>query len=186
MNRSTKGVANSLTRLPAFDEATGDVNVVVETPQGSSNKYRYDPSCAALRLGAVLGEGLTFPYDFGFLPSTLGEDGDPLDVLLLADHALPPASIATARLIGVLEIEQRQGRKPWQRNDRFLAVATEARAYRKIHRLADLRPDLLDEIEAFFVHYTGLEGKTLRVVGRRGPRRARRLLKAGIKASARP
>ena len=95
MSRSTKRSA-SLADLPAYDAKTGDVTVVVETPKGSHNKYRYDPDCRALRLSAVLGEGLAFPYDFGFVPSTLGEDGDPLDVLLFLDHAVPPGCVATA------------------------------------------------------------------------------------------
>jgi inorganic pyrophosphatase len=85
--------------LPVRDRETGDMTVVVETPKGSQNKYKYDPACGgALRLKAVLGEGLAFPYDFGFVPSTLGEDGDPLDVLLFLDYGVPPGSIATARL----------------------------------------------------------------------------------------
>ena len=67
----------TLDRLPLVDEETGDYSVVLETPKGSRNKYKYDAECEAIRLGATLGEGLAFPYDFGFFPSTLGEDGDP-------------------------------------------------------------------------------------------------------------
>jgi inorganic pyrophosphatase len=172
----------TLLDLPATDDESGDINVVVETPSGSPNKYKYDPASGALRLKAVLGEGLVFPHDFGFVPSTLGEDGDPLDVLLFADHALPPCSLATARLIGVLEVRQREGRKAWRRNDRFLAVATHAPSHQKVHGLADLRPGLLDEIESFFTHYAGLEGKELEVLARKGAQRGHRLLKDGIKA----
>jgi inorganic pyrophosphatase len=168
-----------------MDDETGDINVVVETPSGSPSKYKYDPASGALRLKAVLGEGLVFPHDFGFVPSTRGEDGDPLDVLLFADHALPPCSFATARLIGVLEVRQRTGRKPWQRNDRFLAVATHAPSHRKLRDLADLRPGLLDEIGSFFTHYAGLEGKELEVLGAKSARHGRRLLKAGIEAYGR-
>ena len=97
----------SLIDLPAFDRETGGVTVIVETPKDSHNKYKYDPECRALRMSAVLGEGLSFPYDFGFVPTTLGEDCDPLDVLLFLDHAVPPGCVATARLIGVIEIRQR-------------------------------------------------------------------------------
>jgi inorganic pyrophosphatase len=175
----------TLLDLPAIVDETGDINVVVETPSGSPNKYKYDTASSALRLKAVLGEGLVFPHDFGFVPSTLGEDGDPLDVLLFADNALPPCSLATARLIGVLEVRQREGKKAWQRNDRFLAVATHAPSHQAMHELADLRPGLLDEIESFFTHYAGLEGKELQVLARKGSRDGRRLLKAGIKAYGR-
>jgi inorganic pyrophosphatase len=165
-----KQARESLSCLPVYDRETGDVTVVVETPKGSHNKYKYDPDCRALRLGAVLAEGLSFPYDFGFVPSTLGEDGDPLDVLLFLDHGVPPASVVTARLIGVLEVRQRdQGEKKWKRNDRFFAVATHAHAHQHLHGLADLRAHLVDEVESFFVHYAGLNGKTLEVLARRDP-----------------
>jgi inorganic pyrophosphatase len=172
----------SLDRLPLFDRDSGALNVVVETPKGSRMKYRYDGEFGALRLGAVLGEGLAFPYDFGFFPSTLGEDGDPLDVLLFLDHAALPGSVATARLIGVLEVRQKSDGVPWQRNDRFFAVASEAHAHKAVMKLSDLSHQLLDEIEAFFTHYTGLEGKRLDFLARRGPRRAHKLLKAGARA----
>jgi len=172
----------SLASLPSFDRETGDVTVVVETPKGSHNKYKYDPDCRAIRMSAVLGEGLSFPYDFGFVPSTLGEDGDPLDVLLFLDHAVPPGCVATARVIGVLEVRQRSGKERWKRNDRFFAVATHAHTHQALKTLDDLRPHLLDEIESFFAHYASLNGKRLEVLGRKGPRRAHKLLKVGIKA----
>jgi inorganic pyrophosphatase len=155
--------------------------VVVETPKGSHNKYKYDADCRALRLGAVLAEGLSFPYDFGFVPSTLGDDGDPLDVLLFLDHGVPPGAVVTARPIGVLEVRQREGGGKWKRNDRFFAVATHAHAHQHLRTLADLRPHLLDEVESFFVHYAGFNGKTLEVLGRKGPKRAERLLKAAAR-----
>jgi inorganic pyrophosphatase len=118
------------------------------------------------------------PDDFGFFPSTRGEDGDPLDVLLFLDDAVPPGSVATARLIGVLEVEQKDHGEPWERNDRFFAVATHAHTHQSLKKLDDLRPHLLPEIESFFTHYAGLK----RIVRRSGPRRAHKLLKAGTKA----
>jgi inorganic pyrophosphatase len=172
----------ALNRLPLKDKETGDLTVVIETPRGSRNKYAYDPSCNSIRLGAVLAEGLAFPYDFGFFPSTLGDDGDPLDVLLLLDTAVPPGCVATARLIGVIEIEQKEKGGSWEQNDRFIAVATHAHTHREIRRLAELREHLLEEIETFFTHYAGMNGKKLRILRRGGPQRALRRLKAGVKA----
>jgi inorganic pyrophosphatase len=171
-----------LDRLPLVDEETGDLTVVLETPKASRNKYKYDAERDVMRLGAVLGEGLAFPYDFGFFPSTLGEDGDPLDVLLFLDAAVPPGCVATARLIGVLEVEQKEKRKPWKRNDRFFGVATHAHSHQRLKHIDELRPRLLPEIEAFFIHYAGLNGKELRVMRRSGPERARKLVMAGAKA----
>src|ERR1051326_6478248 len=155
---------NTLDCLPLVDEESGDLTVVLETPKGSRNKYKYDAEYDAIRLGATLGEGLAFPYDFGFFPSTLGEDGDPLDVLLFLDSAVPPGCVATARLIGVLEVEQKEKRKTWKRTERFFAVATHAPTHQRLNHLDDLRPHLLPEIESFFTHYAGLNGKKLRIV----------------------
>jgi inorganic pyrophosphatase len=174
--------ARSLIELPVRDRATGDLTVVVETAKGSHNKYKYDPQARTLQLAAVLAEGLSFPYDFGFVPSTVGEDGDPLDVLVFLDHGVPPLTVVMARPIGVLEVRQRlQGEKKWKRNDRFLAVATHAHAHQHLTALTDLRPHLLDEVEAFFVQYAGFNGKQLEVLARKGPTRAERLIKAGAR-----
>lgn len=171
--------STSLIDLPVRDCETGDVIVIVETPKGSRNKYKYDGAWHTLRLGAVLAEGLSFPYDFGFVPSTRGEDGDPLDVLLFLDHGVPPGCAVTARLIGVIEVRQREGDGKWTRNDRFFAVATHAPAHAHLRTLANLRPRLLDEIESFFIHYAGFNGKTLEVLDRQGAERAEHLLEAG-------
>ena len=184
MGRSRK-TAPTLIDLPVRDRETGDITVVVETAKGSHNKYKYDAECRALRLSAVLGEGLSFPYDFGFFPSTQGDDGDPLDVLLFLDHGVPPCTVVTARLLGVLEIRQRSKEKQWERNDRFFAVATHAHDHGHLKTLDDLRPHMLEEIESFFGHYAGLNGKQLEVLARKGPRRALKLLKAGAKKFAR-
>ena len=171
----------TLDRLPLIDGDSGDLNVVVETPKGSRNKYKYDAERGVMRLGATLGEGLAFPFDFGFFPSTRGEDGDPLDVLLFLDEGVPAGCVATARLIGVLEVEQKEKRKPWKRNDRFFAVATHAHNHIAVQRLTDLPPHVLPEVEAFFVQYAGLNGKKLRVLRHSGRRRAHKLLRAGVK-----
>jgi inorganic pyrophosphatase len=104
------------------------------------------------------------------------------DVLLFLDDAVPLGSVATARLIGALEVEQKDQGEPWERNDRFFAVATHAHTHQALKKLDDLRPHLLPEIESFFTHYAGLNGKRLRIVRRSGPRRARKLLKAEAKA----
>jgi inorganic pyrophosphatase len=82
------------------------VDVVVETPRGCRNKFKFDKRARAYRLGSVLPSGLAFPYDFGFFPNTKGQDGDPLDVLILMDESAFPGCIVTTRLLGVLEAEQ--------------------------------------------------------------------------------
>jgi inorganic pyrophosphatase len=143
-------VPTLLSCLPALDPAPGDATAIIETPKGSQNKYDYDDTYAAFRLAGVMPQGSSFPYDFGFVPSTLGEDGDPFDVLVFMDAPVPVGCVLTIRLIGVIEAKQRQKGGSWIRNDRLLAVATHAHTHAHIDTLEDLRPRLLDEIEAFF------------------------------------
>jgi inorganic pyrophosphatase len=100
--------ASPFDRLSARKDDTGLVNLIVDTPKGSRNKFRYDSDLGLFRLGKVLPLGMAFPYDFGFIPSTLAEDGDPLDVLLLADEPAFPGCLVGARLLGVFEAEQRK------------------------------------------------------------------------------
>jgi inorganic pyrophosphatase len=166
-------------QLPAFDP-DGHLHVVIETPKGSRNKYAYDPDLGVFRFKAVMPEGNSFPYDFGFIPSTRGPDGDPLDVLVLLDAPLELGCLLTARLIGVIEAEQREADGRTERNDRLLAVATRARTHAHVRDLDELRPGFLDEIEAFFVHYNGLSGRCFEPVGRGGPERARAVVEAGL------
>lgn len=178
-NRNAPGL---LSHLPTFDAETGELMAVIETPKGSRNKYDYDDSCAAFRLVGVMPEGLAFPHDFGFVPSTLGEDGDPLDLLVFTDSPSVVGCVLSVRLIGAIEVRQRSGSPEWKRNDRLLAVAVHDHTQEHVRTLDDLRPALLDEVEAFFHHYTGMRGKELEVIGRAGPETARELVDNGVAA----
>ena len=171
--------------LPAWDPESGMLNVVIETPKGSRNKYDFDPEVSAYRLKAVLPEGLSFPFDFGFIPSTLGEDGDPVDVLVLLDAPVMVGCLLSARLIGVIEADQRERDGAWTANHRLIAVATHARTHEHVHSLADVRPGLIDEIEAFFAQYNQLAGKEFKPKAQGGPERARALVDEGIAAVSR-
>lgn len=138
-----------------------------------------------MQLSTVLPEGMSFPYDFGFIPSTLGEDGDPLDVLILMDAPVVPGCIVRARLLGAIQAEQKEKGGKWRRNDRLLAVATHAQTHQALKDLSDLRPHLLEEINEFFVDYNKLRNRKFKADGDAGPRKARALVEAGIKAFAR-
>lgn len=176
------GKTQSLDRLDPFNR--DDVMVVVETPRGSSNKYAYSPIYNTFELSFVLPLGTTFPYDFGFIPSTKAEDGDPLDVLLLLDQSVIPGCVVRSRVIGALKAKQRKAGASWLRNDRLLAVATHAHTHAHITSLKHLRPGMINEIEAFFKLYNSLHGKDFRVIGRVGARKARKLLKRALKVTA--
>lgn len=151
------------------------VEVVVETPKGSHNKLKYDAERAAVRLSHVLPVGMTFPFDFGFLPSTVGGDGDPLDVLILMDAPCPTGCIVDVRLVGVLEVEQREKSGEVVRNDRLIGVADTSATHGSTHELTDLAPAILQQIEAFFDQYNRLDGNEFRVLHRRGANVAARL-----------
>jgi len=110
-----------LSQLPARDAASGLLNVVVDSPKGSRNKYKYEEDSGLWRLSKVLPLGMTFPFDFGFVPSTRGQDGEPLDVLILLEEPAFPGCVVPARLIGVLEAEQTEDGRT-VRNYRLLAV----------------------------------------------------------------
>src|SRR4051812_36568224 len=119
---------NSLIELPAFDDdEDGIVNVVIETPKGSRNKIAYDPQRKLFELKSVLPTGWAFPFDFGFIPGTRGEDGDPLDVLVLMDEPACTGCLVRSRLIGVIRAKQTERNGDRQRNDRLIAVFAKSR-----------------------------------------------------------
>jgi inorganic pyrophosphatase len=151
--------------------------VVIETPRGSANKLKYDTGLGAFRLDRVLPAGMSFPFDFGFVPQTLADDGDPLDVIVLLDAPVYPGCIVPSRVIGDLEAEQRDGRGPWERNDRLLAVAQASKIHAGVRTIADVDRVLLEAIGAFFVDYHRLDGDSFRVIARAGTRAARRAIR---------
>jgi inorganic pyrophosphatase len=174
---SSSASGAALTRLATFDPASGELNVVVETPKGSRNKFKYDEQLCLFRLSSVLPAGAAFPFDFGFVPSTLGEDGDPLDVLVLMDEPAFAGCLVPARLVGVVEAEQTESDQT-ERNDRLIAVAANSRTHRDVRALGDLNVHLLEEIEHFFASYNAARDRQFRVVGRQGPERAGQLVAA--------
>lgn len=171
-----------LDRLPAYTSGGAEpqsVNVVIETPKGSRNKFTYDEELHLFRLGGVLPAGHTFPFDFGFIPATTGGDGDPLDVLLLMDEPAFPGCLVEARLIGVIEAEQTE-EGDTNRNDRLIAVATGSRNHADVRSLADLHGNTVDEIEHFFISYNESKGKEFKPLGRGEGERARQIVEAGM------
>jgi inorganic pyrophosphatase len=151
--------------------------------KGSSNKYAYAEALGAFQFKMVLPEGTSFPYDFGMIPSTVGADGDPLDILILLDAPAFPDCVLEARLVGVIEAEQRERDGTWERNDRLVGVAVKARTHAHVHALSDLRPGMLDEVEAFFGHYNQLAGKDFKVLRRGDAEAALALVRNGGEAS---
>lgn len=156
-----------LAGLTAFDE-NKNLKVIVETPRNSRNKYKYDEVTGMFMCHSPLPLGIVFPFDFGFIPNTLAEDGDPLDVLLFMDEPAFPGCMVRARLIGVIEAKQTQPNGPWIRNDRLLAVQTNSLQYSRIATWRDLPKKTRDQIDAFFKSYNQAKGKRFAVIKWRG------------------
>jgi inorganic pyrophosphatase len=173
-------VLTSLAPVAKGDDGEQVLQVIVETTRGGRNKLAYDLDLGVFRLKKVLPEGMSFPYDFGFVPSTLGEDGDPLDALVLMDEAATTGCLVACRLIGVILGEQKRKQK-LVRNDRLVAVALPSHTHGDMKHVDDLNKSFLSELEKFFVNYHAEYGETFRVAGCKGPKAAWRLVHRGIK-----
>ena len=166
--------------LPTFDPETGDLNVVIETPKGSRAKFSYDDETGLFTLSKLLPAGMAFTFNFGFIPSTRGGVGDPLDVLLVFDELLFPGCLLQARLIGALKALQGEKGK-MNRNDRLFAVPVLPQEYSPPGSIRDLDKRLLCEIQEFFVSYQELRGKAVKVLGVVGPKEAEKLVRQSQK-----
>lgn len=129
-------------QLPPTDPESRQWHVVVETPKECRNKYKFDSKLGVYKLSGVLPAGAVFPFDFGFIPSTLGPDGDPLDVLLLMDEPAFAGCLVLARLIGVIEARQTEPDGSRQRNDRLIAVASQFEEMKDVRALKDLNKSI--------------------------------------------
>src|SRR5579859_6582363 len=129
------------------------VNVIIETPKGSSQKYDYVPDTPFFQLSKILPSGMVFPYDFGFIPKTKGEDGDPLDVIVISEFTSFPGVIIECRIIGGITAEQSEekGSKKMIRNDRFLAIPKFSNIFQDVEKMADLPKQITDDLEEFFI-----------------------------------
>jgi len=169
------------TRLASTDADDDEaIQVIIETPKGSRNKYAFDPKQKIFELKKVLPAGMAFPYDFGFVPSTIADDGDPVDVLVLMDEPAFPGCLLKCRIIGIIEGEQKN-KNDKERNDRIVAVERDNHSFADIKHINDLGEAFLKELEEFFVNYHQLTGKEYKILGAKGPGRARKLLDEGMK-----
>jgi len=172
-------MARLANELPRINRESGLVNVVIDTPRGSRNKYKFDEESGQWRLSKVLPQGASFPFDFGFVPSTAADDGDPIDVLLIADQPAFTGCVAPAGLIGVLQAEQTE-KDETIRNDRLVAVVETPYNPPRYQRLDDVDDPMLDEIEYFFTAYNQAEEREFKPLNHCGPDRVNELVKQAI------
>ena len=157
----------NLAAIPTF---AGDdrFHVVVEAPRGSTLKMKYEPRWAAMSISRPLPLGVAYPYDWGFVPSTRADDGDPMDALVLWDATSYPGVVLECRAIGVMEVEQNRANHDSStriRNDRVLALPVQARRERSLRDIEDIPERVRQELEQFAMAATALEGKDIRVIG---------------------
>ena len=172
MKRLTNG-------LKPIDAANKCLNVIVETPKGSRVKYAYDPATGFFRLTKALPEGMMFPFNFGFIPKTLAEDGDPLDVLILNEEPLIPGCLLKVRPIAVIKATQTENGRSI-RNDRIIGEAIGKEIPVELQGL-ELDDRTVSQIGFFFTAYNKLYGKKFKVLGTAGPRKAKEIIRRAAK-----
>ena len=165
-----------LDRIKSFED--GLLQVVVETPKGSPYKYDYDPDKELFCLNKVMPLGMNFPFDFGFIPHTKGEDGDPLDVLVMMEWPASQGVLLSCRIIGILEASQTERDGTKYRNDRIIAVWDLSHQYEKVHGIEDLNAGILKEMESFFKQYNELAGKEFISLGWKNAREAEKMIRS--------
>ena len=170
-----------ISKIPAGKNAPEEVNVVIEVPQHADPiKYELDKDSGAVFVDRFMHTAMHYPCNYGFVPNTLSDDGDPVDVLVVSDFALVPGSVITCRPVAVLQMEDEAGM-----DAKVLAVPITklTPVYKDVNGPEDLPKFLLDQIEHFFEHYKDLEaGKWVKVTGWAGADAARAEITSSIAA----
>jgi inorganic pyrophosphatase len=164
-----------------LDEKACTCRAIVETPKGSRNKFSYDRETRLFKLGGLLPQGMMFPFDFGFLPSTIGGDGDPLDVMVLMDAPAHVGCLLEVRIIGIITAEQTQDGETTH-NDRLLGVAVQSYNHEGLASIDDVSKTILNQVEEFFISYNKQRGKKFTVTGTGGPKKGMQFIKSAIRA----
>jgi len=165
----------NLSKLPTWADEK-NIYAVIETPRGSTCKLEFDPELKVFTLAKPLMVGLTYPYDWGFIPSTQAENGDPLDVLIIHVSQTYPGVVLRCRPIGILEILQKHKGKE-ERNDRIFAAPERSPLESNLEDIRNLPSRAVEELEQFFRATNALEDKELEFLGWRGPGAAVKAIK---------
>jgi inorganic pyrophosphatase len=159
------------------DKKKNIIHVIIETPYKSRNKFTYDEDSGLFKLSKVIPAGLAFPCDMGFIPHTKGEDGDPLDALILMDELTYPGCFIECRIIGIIKAEQSQKKQKKIRNDRFITVPAEMKEYDHLKTIEDLSKQKVIDLVDFFINYNKKENKEFKLLAIGGAEEAYKILK---------
>ena len=168
----------NLINLPSHDE-DGQLQVVVEAPRGSRAKFKYDPAEQTFKFARPLCLGTAYPYDWGFVPGTRAEDGDPMDAMVYHDMPTYPGVIIPSKAIGVVRLIQKEKGEKWERNDRLIVVPSDEKRW---DDATALEKRVHQELEQFFVIVVMMTGKKVHLEGWEGPKAARALIQKAVKA----
>lgn len=167
-----------INKMPAMNESCGDINVIVETPKNSRIIYELDHNSGILFVDKKLCTSMVYPFNYGFLPGSLQEDGDPVDILLMSEESFFPLSVVHAAPLGVLLTEDEEGK-----DSKIIAVPSPKvdPVYSSIKQLSDIPASIMDRVKHFFEHYNELEpGKFVKVVGYANSQVARQKIKEAV------
>lgn len=140
------------------------ITAIVETPKGSAQKYDFDEENKWFKLNKVMPAGMVFPFDFGFIPNTKGEDGDPLDIVIISELKSFPGCAMDCRIIGGIVAEQTERDNNTVRNDRFIAIPEVSQMFKDMNSIDDLPKDIINQLEKFFINYNEQAGKTFKPI----------------------
>lgn len=155
------------------------VTVIIETPKGSGQKYDYDPQRGKMKLKKVMPLGLVFPFDFGFIPGTIGGDGDPLDVIVISEVSAFSGCVIDCRIIGGLKVMQQEPGGEKMRNDRLIAIPEVSQRYAEVNAMRDLPKTVLEQVIAFFNSYNEQAGKKFDVLEKLSAAKALQIIEKG-------
>ncbi|MEQ7802167.1 inorganic diphosphatase [Pedobacter sp. ASV1-7] len=157
------------------------VTVIIETPKGSGQKYDYDLRTGKMKLKKVMPLGLVFPFDFGFIPGTVGGDGDPLDVLVVSEVSAFAGCAVDCRIIGAFKVVQQEHNGKPVRNDRLIGVPEVSQRYADVSSMGDLSKTIVEQAIAFFTSYNQQGGKKFSVLEKLGAGKAFQLIEKSRK-----
>ena len=168
-------------KIKTFSSKNNDVNAIIETPKGSRNKYSFNSKLQIFELNKILPGGAVFPHNFGFIPGTKAEDGDPLDIMVIMDEPAFPGSLISCRIIGVAKAAQTDKSKKSKRNDRIIAVPVTSVTENELKSIHDLNENVIKEIINFFISYHAQRGEKFQPLGNGDAKEAIEIVKKNKK-----
>ena len=150
--------------------------IIVETPKGSAQKYVYEEKLKCFKLTKIMPAGMVFPFDFGFIPGTKGEDGDPLDIIVISEFKSFPGCAMECRIVGGMKANQTEKNGNTMRNDRFIGVPVESELFKDINSINQFPQNIIEQLEDFFKNYNKAARKEFEVLERMGSEEAMKLI----------